>query len=324
MESELDKKLIATVVKNVPKNQKTVNYLVNKLHLSRESAYRRIRGDIPFTVNELTILAVDLNFSIDHLLEGEKQNHSFYDFTRTGKNSTNYFLLMLRKYNELLEKINDSKKLETIMAFNSFPPIYYAGYFYLYKFAYYQWLFQENGISRSDTLSKIAVPDEILYLQKKVRANSTHEKDSTLILDVNIFLNLMKEIQYFYQRKLITNEELLLLKEDILHLIKHFEDVAQSGFDGPTKVQLYLSSLCVNSNTVCYRFDDKVEPLFWIFTINPVVIQNPEFASMQLKWLNTIKRHSALITQSNEIMQADFFSQQLEYTDRYLNTDIPK
>ena len=69
MNSELNKKLVAIILKNISENKKPVTYLVNALNISRESAYRRIRGDIPFTVQELVTLAADLKFSIDVIFE---------------------------------------------------------------------------------------------------------------------------------------------------------------------------------------------------------------------------------------------------------------
>jgi hypothetical protein len=289
------------------------------LNISRESAYRRIRGDIPFTVQELITLATDLEFSIDDIYDQEKQNHAFHDLTRSGKKCDDFFLFMLKKYSELLDRMKNTEKLETIMAFNYFPPPFYSGFFNLYKFSYYKWLNQESDIFRNRTYSEMALPDEAIVIQRKMKDNLFQGKNTILILDMNIILNLIKEIQYFYQRRLLTNDELLLLKEDTLHLIERYEEIAQKGKWGQANVQLYLSSLCVNSNTICFNHDEKIEPLFWAFTINPVVIQNTGFAAMQLKWINTLRRQSALITQSNEIMQAEFFTQQRGYVDKYFN-----
>lgn len=321
MESELNKRIVESVLKHIPKNRKPVIYLVNALNLSRESAYRRIRGDIPFTIEELMTLAIDLEFSIDRIYDQEKQNHAFYDYSRMGKSTIDFFLMMLKKYNELHEKINYDKKLEAIMAFNTFPPPLFVGFPNLFKFMYYMWLHQDEEIYRNTPYSEVVLPSEAIVFQRKMQGSLIQGTNVTLILDINIFQNLIKEIQYFYCRKLLTDEEMLLLKKETLHLINQYENMAQTGNYGNTKVQLYLSSLCVNSNTAYYNNDNNVEPLFWIFTINPVVIRNAGIASMQLKWLNSLKRQSALITQSNEIMQSEFFFQQRDYIDRYLFID---
>jgi len=321
MELNLNKRLVENVLKHIPKNKKAVIYLVNTLNISRESAYRRMRGDIPFTVEELITLAIKLEFSIDDIYDREKQNHEFFDYSRIESNSSNFFLIMLKKYNELLEEIGYSKKVEATMAFNTFSPPFFTNFDNLFRFSYYKWLYQDNDTYRNALYSEIALPGDIVMHQRKMRGSILKGNDVTLILDMNIFLNLIKEIQYFYQRKLLNAEELFLLKEETLHLIEQYGNMAQTGVNGSTKIQLYLSSLAVNSNTIYYKYDDKMDPLFWIFTVNPVVIKNDEFASIQLKWLNSLKRQSALISQSNEILQAEFFFRQQEYVDKYLSAD---
>ena len=321
METELNKRIVENVLKYIPKSRKPVIFLVNALNISRESAYRRIRGEIPFTVEELIALATRLDFSIDSIYDQEKQNQTFFDFLRIKRNNADYFLIMLKKYGELLEKMSYDKKIEVMMAFNTFPPPFYASFPNLFKFVYYMWLHQEKDIYRNTPYSEVTLPSEAVIFQKKSKVNLIRGSEAVLILDTNIFLNLIKEIHFFYQRKLLTNEELHLLKEDTKHLIEQYEKIVQTGYYGFTKVQLYLSSLCVNSNTVYYNNGNNVEPFFWIFTVNPVVIQNSGIVSIQLKWLNALKRRSALITQSNEIMQADFFFQQRDYIDKYLSID---
>jgi len=321
MEYDLNKRIVANVLKHIPKNKKVVVYLVNTLNISRESAYRRMRGDIPFTIEELIKLATKLDFSIDTIYGQEKQNHAFDDFSRLGNNTTDFFIVMLKKYDELYERIKNANTLETIMAFNTFPPPFYMDFFNLFKFMYYKWLHQDECIYRNTPYSKTVLPEEVIIYQRKMKGSYLHGNNVVLILDMNIILNLIQEIQYFYHRKLLTNEELLILKEEVVQLIDLYENIVQSGKMGSAKVHIYLSSLCVNSNTVYYEYDDKMEPFFWIFTINPVVIQNPGIISMQLKWLYTLKRQSSLITQSNEIMQAEFFFRQREYIDKYLSIE---
>jgi hypothetical protein len=318
METDFNKKLVSTVLKHIPKNEKAVTFLVNSLNISRESAYRRIRGDISFTVNELATLSTMLDFSIDTIFDQERQNHAFYDYTREENKPNDFFTLMLKKYSELLEKIYYSKKVETTVSFNAFPPPFYADFSNLFKFSYYKWLYQDKEILRNESFTEIVLPKEAIGYQRKIAGNLFIGKIMNFILDTNVFLNLIKEIQYFYQRKLLSKEEMLLLKEEVLQMIEQYDDISQTGISETTRVQLYLSSLCVNTNTICFHYEDRVDPLFWVFTFNPVIIQNAEFISMQKKWLNSLKRRSVLITQSNEILQSEFFFQQREYINKHL------
>jgi len=319
MEIELNKRIVTSILKHIPKNNNQVDYLANTLNISRESAYRRIRCAIPFTVEELVTLAINLDFSIDTIYENEKHNHSFHDLSQMQNNTDDFFVLMLKNSYELIENIRVAKKREAIMALNTFPPLLYVNYPALFKFMYYKWLIQDNDSSQSKLFAETVLPDKAILFQKKIKGNILSCEKVVLILDMNVFLNLIKEIQYYYNRKLLTNDEIILLREDILRLIEEFERIVQTGTYRYAKIQIYLSSLCINLNSIHYSYDENVEPLFWIFTIYPVIIKNAKIISMQLKWINMLKRQSALITQSNEIMQAEFFFRQREYVNKYLS-----
>jgi len=321
MEFNLNKRIVASILKQIPENEKPAVYLINILNISRESIYRRLRGDIPFSIEELIKLASNLDFSIDTIYDFEKQNKAFFEFSIIGDNSSDFFVLMLKNNNELLERIKNAKKAEAIMAFNFLPPPFFICFVNLFKFIYYKFLYHNNDSFRNIHYSKTVLPDDAVILQGKMKEELFAGDNVDLILDMNIFLNLIKEIQYCYQRKLLTNEELLMLKEDTLLLIAQFENLVQTGMYGKTKIHLYLSSLCITSNTIYYNYDNIVEPLFWMFTLNPVIIKNVKIISLQLQWLHLLKRQSALITQSNEILQTEFFFQQRSYIEKYLSID---
>jgi hypothetical protein len=320
MAIDLNKKLIANALANIPKNIKPVVYLSNVLDMSRESAYRRIRGEIPFTVQEMAMLAMDLGFSIDIALEEEKQSNTFFDLSQENQYAPNFFAFVLKKYEKFLEKINTAQNLESITVLNSLLPPFCTVSDNLFKFTYYKWLYQDSSVSFSQLYSNITLSNEILILQRKIRENLYHAENNIYILDNSIFLNLIEEIRYFYQRKLINDAELMLLKKEVIILIDKYEEMTKTGIaDMNAKVQFYLSSLRVNSNIGYHVYDNKVESHFWVFATGLTVIQDANFNQMQKKWFNSLRRQSALITQSNEIMQVEFFSRQREYINDYLS-----
>jgi hypothetical protein len=54
--------LTTKILDSIPKNIKPIEYLIKILDISKESAYRRLRGEIPFTFEEMSKLSLDLDF----------------------------------------------------------------------------------------------------------------------------------------------------------------------------------------------------------------------------------------------------------------------
>lgn len=322
-EKNLNETLVTNILKKIPSNIKPVSYLMELLELSRESIYRRLRGEIPFSIAEIAKLSLALDFSIDQIVGSKKKERMFFDLpSAPSTEPVMAFQLMLQKYKEHLDDLINGDCGESTMALNHFPPTLLVFFDSLFKFTYYKWLQKYNSISLKDNFSDIKIPEKVTLLQKEIRENLYKIEFATLIFDPNVFLSLIQDVSYFHKRKLINEEELKILKKEIYDFIDMSEMMAKTGLLGTkTRISLYLSSLYINANTGCVSCIHKNESLFWIFTVNPIIIRNTDLYLLQKSWLDSLKRQSTLITQSNEILQSEFFDKQRQYLAAEFQTD---
>lgn len=61
----------------LPQHDSLVDTISEILHISSDSAYRRIRGETPLVLDEARILCQHFNLSLDQLLETKKRSDSF-------------------------------------------------------------------------------------------------------------------------------------------------------------------------------------------------------------------------------------------------------
>jgi len=322
MKKELDDLIVNTVLKNIPKNIKPVIYLMELLDLSRESVYRRIRKDIPFTMDELTKLALTLNFSLDEIIEGSKRERIFFDLgLKNPTNSMDAFSAMLQEYSFHINSLSKAKKSSVFMALNRIYPLFTAFFNSLFKFHYFKWFVETQDSLPKNYFSNLTLPQELCTLQQKIVEEIKSAKNVTIILSPNISLSIIKDIQYFYQRKLISKEDLDVLKKDLLKMSNFAESVAKTGRleGGNSQIDIYISIPYISSNTVYLEYDDISEVHYWIYSNNPMVIRNSEISNIQKKWFLSLKKSSTLITQSNEILQTDFFDTQRKLINKLMD-----
>jgi hypothetical protein len=316
MEMGFNKKLVTAILKKIPGNIKPVAYFTAILGMSRESAYRRIRGEIPFTTDELSRLAANLDFSVDNLVDENNLARASFEFYSKDDDPVQIYLSVLEKFNKLLENMLHSKQMESIIALNDFPPAFRVFFDHLLKFTFYKWLNQAGNVPFNQQFSAVTLPDEMILLQKKIKTNMPKIDNSVLILDPNIFSNLAKDIQYYFHRKLINTDDFHLLKEDLKKMIALFETITQTGvFNSKTKLNLYLSSLHISVNTAYFSYGDTAKTMIWVFAVEPIIINNLSISGKQKKWLLTLRKQSSLISQSNEILQSNFFDRQRKMVD---------
>jgi len=227
---------------------------------------------------------------------------------------------MLKRLEKLYQSVEQAHSCESILALNTLSPTFFFHFNQLFKFIYFKWLQQDSTVSPSIQLSEIKIPDEVNILRKKISNSMKSVSNRIIILDPNIFLNLIHDITYYHQRKLISNREMQQFREEISDQIDLFEKMAKSGIMYNTGVNLYISSLSVGTST-CYvnLNDSETMTILLMLVANPVFITNRKVCEIHKKTLLSVKRQSTLITQSNEILQIEFFDRQREYLKNFFS-----
>ncbi|MDR3220237.1 MAG: hypothetical protein LBU22_14905 [Dysgonamonadaceae bacterium] len=320
MNKQLNELLITTILKNVPRSIKPVNYLTDILGISRESAYRRMRSEKFFSFDEIAELSLKLDFSVDEVIRGNVEDKIFSELQITMLSSPEEnFRTMMIAYYKWVEEITQVKSA-VIISVNSLESIFATQFEALSRFLYFRWMHRSHKTTINSSLSAIVLPPEMVEIQKKINSRISLINEITVILNRDVILNLIREIQYYYSRKLISEEEVMLLKNDLTEYVNLFEKMMQKGANelGP-KYYFYLSLLDIESNSICARFNEKMVSQYWISAMKSVIITDQNICKIQQYWLESLKKYSVLITQSNEILQALFLNKQREYIENITN-----
>ena len=300
------------ILSNIPPRVKPIDYLMETLDISRESVYRRIRGDISFTLEEIAKLSIELGFSIDELIMKDMPSRVFFNLHTTSmQNPSDIYIAIYQRYFNETFNINCIKDIESIMVVNQIPPEFIIFFNHLFKFSYYRWMHQNQESSLKYFYSDVVLPERLVSLQHKAIESLKKIRNNTLIIDSDIFLNLIMEIQYYYKRRLINESELFSLVNDLSGLIDMLENIAQTGsYGSDSKYNFYLSSLNIDSCSRYIKYDDQMKSVFFMNSIEPVIIINSNLCTMHKKWLDSMRKYTTLITQSNEILQVKYFNKQ--------------
>ncbi|MDR1982150.1 MAG: hypothetical protein LBQ39_11125 [Tannerellaceae bacterium] len=317
MDKKLNKLLVTETLNHIPSNIKLVDYYVETLGVSKESAYRRIRGENSFSFDEVCKLSLDLGFSIDKMVEQNSNGRVFFNLlVNKSIDPPKAFFLMLEQYYKDRLPMQKAENVESICALNRVPVLYTIFSDYLFKFMYYKWLHQNHEVPLKFYYSDVVIPQDILSVKEKLKAGGVKNRNNQLIVDPDVFSSLIKDIRYYYDRGLINDAELSMIKKDVSMLIDRMEDLVLTGFLTPkAKSDVYISSINISTTSMCMEYDRNVLSYFYEYFVNLIVIHNIEVCMLHKKWLNSQKRYATLITQSNEALQAEYFSRQREYLD---------
>jgi hypothetical protein len=317
MNVQLNEALIQKIIECIPQNIKPIDYLMEILSISRESAYRRMRGEIAFTFDEIAKLAYKLNFTVDNIIGVQNKELFFFDLkTDHSLNPTKDFLLLFRDYFKCIEQICSEPDAESMASLNRFSLFFLVPYDHLFKFYYYKWIHQTYNTPISLHYAETVMSPEIMDLRRHFHSLVKTFNHCSFIIDRNIFLTLVREIQYYFHRNLISKDEVLVLQRELTELLAYLKLLMNRGSNESGFIfNFYLSLLNIDINTSYSSFKGGSETIsqYWMYAASPVLIKNQEICNLNKKWLESMKKISVLITQSNETLQLEFINKQNEY-----------
>jgi hypothetical protein len=323
MNRHLNSIVVDTIIKYIPEYQNPVEYIMDILDLGKDSIYRRINGKIPFTFEELVKLSKRLNFSLDVILE-DVDNLNAKVTGEFEKSSPNDLLInkLQAFYNLKKSFVNDINSFKSIASFNKLYIFLISKYENLFKYYYYRWIYQIDDLSILFSFSELKVPVELIELRKKLNHVMYVDNESSYIMCPDALSNTIRDIQYFYKRELITKEELILLKEELLDMMRNLEftlKMARNGDD--SLINLFVSTVSIDSSILYIEHKETKMAVNWYNQICPIFEYDLKKILEYKIWLDSLKKFSILISGSNYEYTAIFMKRQMKIIERMDNIE---
>lgn len=78
-ENYIVNELIAAMKERIPRGINLANYLTDALCMGKEAVYRRLRGEVAFTFDEIAMISCKLGISIDQIIGNHQSNRVTFD-----------------------------------------------------------------------------------------------------------------------------------------------------------------------------------------------------------------------------------------------------
>lgn len=220
--------IINKLLELIPSYRKPVDYLSEILDISKDSAYRRLKGKMSFHFEELIKLSEELGFSLDEFVAMKAGNRKVVIDLNIDKNPERGFMEKMKMYkkdadNRLLDKSSSS-----MLALNYIPAELCVHHENLFKFSYYIWLNWKDRHFQKMNYAEIEISPELEKLRKYIDINTRLIENNTFILDPGAFRNTLNMVHYFYDLGLINKEEKKDIKEEFKEMLNSIEKKMRS------------------------------------------------------------------------------------------------
>ncbi|MCD8184513.1 MAG: hypothetical protein LUE99_17225 [Bacteroides sp.] len=312
MKNYIVEDLIYKMKERLPKGKNLANCLAETLCIGKEAVYRRLRGEVAFTFDEIAVISTSLGISIDQVIGNHSSNRVTVDLNLLHSPDLyeSYYEIM-EHYQHFTDFAKDDKSSEIYTATNTIPFTLYSSYYYLSKFRLCRWMYQNGKIKTPYSLADMQIPKKIIDAHKKLSDNIRRSRKAYFIWDTGIFHSFVKEIKYFAELGLVSAHDVTALKEELQRLLVELEHLSIEGkFNEDNELYIYLSNINFEATYSFISKKDLQISLIRVFSINSMDSQSPDICQMQKNWIQSLRRHSTLITGSGEAQRIIYFGQQ--------------
>lgn len=297
-----------------PSHQSFVDDLGALLDVSRDSAYRRMRGETLLTLNELRKLCLHYKASLDTFFQLSNDTVLFHKRT-IGDNYSYLDFLKAVRDNVALVGTNNHFKLSYIA--KDIPPFHYFQYPNLTCFKSYFWL---RTILRSPEHVNIpyglsAIGTDITAMSKEVW-NQYRMVDSLEVWSDETVNITLRQLEYYVDSSIVKPKEAQVILDEVDEMLSHLKVQAETGMksdrgirqtSGQGRFELYFNEIEIGDNTVFFELGPVQMVMKTYNMLNILSTTDPSFCANIEKYIRNLLQKSVPISTSAEKERERFF-----------------
>lgn len=308
---DVQQNLLALLKHQIPAQHSIVDVLSDLLNISQDAAYRRLRGEKRFDIDELFTICKVYNISIDSVFSVKSQGTVFSYTALDVRDHPNYLLYMQRMAKSI-ELINHGHDKEIIFSAVDIPMFHFMPYKELTLFKVFAWNNTVYGYEKDlQSFIKEIESKELFNCYRKIFQDYS-QIPSTEIWTVNTIDTIIRLLDFYFETGHFKDKELsLLICNQLLDLISNLKVWVEKGYKGnnpSATFKFYVSEVDLENNFALFRKDNDIQCMIKLFTINSLASSDHSFCTETLNWLDTSIKRSVLLTGASERERFKYFN----------------
>ncbi|HEY5774091.1 MAG TPA: hypothetical protein VIS75_15745 [Chitinophagaceae bacterium] len=300
----------------LPPHASLVDMVAETLHISSDSAYRRIRGETPLVLDEARVLSQHYKISLDQLLNA-KGGSTLFQSVRINTNNYNYeqylkdLIMQLKYVGSFIHKevIYRTKDMPVFHNFYSKPLIAFRYFFWMKS------IIQHPDFANRDFEFNCISPEvESLSRELTVEYNKI---PSTEIWNTEAVNAAISQIEFYKDSGYFSSSaDIKTVYESLEETFLHLKDVVEYGCkfmpgENPeskkTNFKFFYNRVMLGETTIIV-VTDRIKQIFLNYdALNYVTTRDESFCNPYYDDIQNLMKKSTLISQTGEKQRNIFF-----------------
>ena len=316
IEHDIQQRIFNSIQLQLPKGEKLSNILQEKLHISQDAAYRRLRGDVPLTIYETKILCEAYKLSFDDYgeIKPGKVQFNYNPLVSIDMNYKSY-LQGLRDNLALLRQLED---VEMIITVNDTPlfQIFNLPHVTRFKFFFWAKTYLQMPEYKDEKFKREKIDKESLSIGIEA-LNYYNSIPTTEIYGPETLRGTLRQLEYYFDSHLFEDPSYILeILDNLMQLIDHMRTEAEKGVkftrgnEAPgsgNDFNMYKNDTYIADNTYLIRWKTGSTVYISHNILNYLVTEDPFYADETEKVVTKLRDNSSLISKVNAKERNQFF-----------------
>ena len=301
----------------LPEHIALVDAIADILNISNDSAYRRIRGEKPISLEEMQMLAAHYKISLDQFMH--LQSDSFIFSGRLTNPTSSAFDEWLASIYQNFSFLNTFKNRHLYFLTKDIP---FTTHFQIPELASFKYFFWKKSILQNEAMRGIKfdindMSKETFELGRKV-VEEYNKTPGTEVWNLESINSTIRQIEYYREAKLFNSpSDVFLLYEKVEELINHLEKQAEIGkkfmigqqpASDAGDYNLLHNDLILGDNSFLAVVDGLKISFISHSVINYISTRDERFCTYRLNSMQNLISKSTQISKVGEKERSRFFN----------------
>lgn len=291
----------------LPPQQGLADVLADLLQVSKDSAYRRIRGETALTLDEVLIICEQFRITFESL---SNPNAVTFQFKQLKPDIESFREYLTGMYTDL-ERIKSFENSEIIYAAEDIPVFHHFPHKMLSSFKTYYWMRSIMNVKAFEgTRFKAGlIPEDIIELGKKIHQVYQSIPSAEIWTDETISSTL-NQIEYYWEAGLFEDVETgIAVCDDFITELRSIQQLCEIGTKQFKPYRFYHNDIMIGNNCILIKAGTTKFCYLSHHSFNFMLTTDFAFSEETESWLENMMRRSALISGVSEKQRNIFFSQ---------------
>ena len=316
IEHDIQQRIFNSIKLQLPKGEKLSNVLQEKLHISQDAAYRRLRGDVPLTIYETKTLCEEYKLSFDDYgdIKPGRVQFNYNPLVSIDMNYKSY----LKGLRDNLEQLHSLNNVNMIITVNESPLFQLFNLPHVTRFKFFFWaktyLMMPEYKDVKFKREKIDKESLAIGIQALNYYNSIH---TTEIYGPETLRGTLRQLEYYFDSHLFEDPSYILeILDNLVQLVDHMKRQAEIGMkftrnneepSAGNEFNMYKNDTYIADNTYLIKWDEGSVVYTSHNILNYLVTSDPYYSEETEKVVTKLRDNSSLISKINAKERDQFF-----------------